>query len=256
MFRTEFIAKIGFTRVLDRTCPNCGGLYSSYEQATCPKCNANLVMPAYNTDEGPKRYCLTELTLYPKLPERVKKLHLDRTKSAKGLLYTIRVVLWGHYDKERNVMEPDARTRYLVPKRTIRVALYDPPVPIPFTAKDGTQKLEMHYVFSDRSGDQIEFLDDKQEATEMMKSANQDQKVANTDNKVPTKVPTDVNNVQITPEMLTKVMAAIQQLGSVLPAPDPSEAKMTMTDADDYVSKNQSRPLTTDVGAIDPFGEM
>lgn len=244
MFRTEFIAKIGFTRILDRTCPNCGGLYSGYERATCPKCNANLVMPVYNTDEGPKQYCLTELTLYPKLPERVKKVHLARTKSAKGLLYTIRVVLWGRYDKERNVVEPDARTRYLVPKRTIRVALYDPPVPIPFTAKDGTQKLEMHYVFSDRSGDQIEFLDEKQESSEMMAGA----KTKETPTQTNTSTPVDMSAVQA---QLNTLMEAFKQAGGVLPAPNPENAAMTMSGAEDYVPNAET--MAAEVETNDPF---
>jgi len=244
MFRTELTAKIGFTRLLDRTCPSCGGLYSSYEYAHCPKCQAVLVIPMHPAESGARPYCLTEVTLYPKMRKEDKDAHATRTKAAKGLLYTFRVILWGRYDKERNVVEPDARTRYLVPKRTIRVALYNPPTLIPFTAKDGTQKIEMKYVFSAKSGDQIELLDEKQESSEMMAGA----KTKETPTQTNTSTPVDMSAVQA---QLNTLMEAFKQAGGVLPAPNPEKAAMTMSGAEDYVPNAET--MAAEVGTNDPF---
>jgi hypothetical protein len=186
------------------------------------------------------------VTLYPKLRKEDKDAHAARTKAAKGLLYTIRIILWGRYDKNRNIVEPDARTRYLVPKRTIRVALYKPPTIIPFTAKDGTQKLEMKYVFDARGGDQLEFLDEKQEAADMMASA---------ETKAP---PSPATNNATSTEMmaiqntLNQLMQAFTQAGGVLPAPDPSESSMIMSDKDDYTPDDE----TMAIESFDPFNQQ
>ena len=231
MFRNEYIAKIGFTRTLDRTCGQCGGLYASNEKSHCPKCNQDLIIPTRQTDEGPRPYCFTEVTLYPMMRQETKDSHAKRTAAAKGLLYIIRMVLWGHYDKERNVVLPDNRVPYLVPKRTIRATFNNPHQLLPFTAKDGSQKIEMKYTFDGRDGDQIEFLDAKQTAQAEMDGAK---------SPIPTPEPvmaptTDMVALatQITAQVLQQLGAV--KTGSTLPAPNPANAGMSEATASDYV---------------------
>jgi len=247
MFRNEYIAKIGFTRTLDRTCSQCGGLYASNEKSHCPKCNQSLIITTHQTEEGPRPYCFTEVTLYPMMRQEAKDRHAKRTAAAKGLLYIIRMVLWGHYDKERNIVLPDARVPYLVPKRTIRVLFNNPHQLLPFTANDGSQKIEMKYTFDGREGDQVEFLDAKQTAQANMDGAK---------TPIPTPEPvvaptTDMAALaaQITVQVLQQLGAV--KAGSVLPAPNPTEAGMSEATASDYVPDAET--VTQEVKDDCPF---
>ncbi len=236
MFRNEYTAKIGFTRLLDRTCSKCGGLYTGSEYAHCPKCKQALVVPSFNTAEGPRKYCFTEVTLYPLMRQEAKDRHAKRTEAAKGLLYVIRMTLWGRYDKERDVVQPDPRTQYLVPKRVIRVLFNNPPTLIPYTANDQTTKVEMKFTFDIRDGDQVEFLDEKQTATALMEGT-----------KTPT--PTEAPTPEL--EALQQQMAnMVEAFKKVMPAPDPSDAGMTLTDESDY--KPDGATMAQEV-STDPF---
>lgn len=230
MFRNEFTAKIGFTRVLDRTCGNCGGLYSSNEKSHCPKCNNPLHIPTRPSDTGPRPYCFTEVTLYPMMRQEMKDKHAKRTTASKGLLYTLRMTVWGTYDKERDIVLPDKRTQYLVPKRTIRVLFNNPPTLIPFTANDKSQKVEMKFTFDGHSGDQIEFLDAKQTADASMAGAEPP-------TPEPTKAP--VPNAAVLQQQIADLLQVFQTVGNVLPAPDPEDKGVTLTDASDYAPSEE-----------------
>jgi len=245
MFRNEYTAKVGFTRLLDRTCPKDGGLYASNEKSHCPKCQSPLVQPTRpgepaRNETGPIPYCFTEVTLYPLLRKEVKDKHAARTASAKGVLYVIRMTLWGRYDTERGVLEPDGRTQYLVPKRTIRVEFNNPPTLIPYTANDKSTKIEMKYVFDGRAGDQIEFLDAKQTATASMAGA-----------EAVTPVNTALPNasVAVIQEQFGQLMK-MMQAGGVLPAPNPADASMSMDEPEDYQPDNGT---VAQEETLDPF---
>ncbi len=173
MEKHSFVAKIGFTKVLDLTCPQHGGMYSSNEKTTCPKCNSPLVSPTRKTEKGQIPFCLTEVTFYPMLPQEVKDSYAAKMKAAKGLPMIHRFVLYGYYDGETNTLNPDARTRYLVPKRTIRLEFNTTPLYHPFEGKEGTG-LEIKFVFSRKYGDEIEFLDAKQEFDINQRNASKD----------------------------------------------------------------------------------
>lgn len=243
MFRNEYTAKIGFTRVLDRTCSQCGGLYSSNEKSHCPKCQQPLIVPTHQTESGPRPYCFTEVTLYPMMRQEAKDKHSKRTAASKGLLFTIRMTLWGRYDKVSHEVQPDARTRYLVPKRTIRVLFNNPPTLLPFIAKaDGSQRIELKYTFDSHDGDQIEFLDAKQTA---------DANIAGAKTPTPTPdpvLPAPTPEVAVLQQQMTAILTALQGTSGVLPAPDPTKRGTTLTDADDYEPNNEtvSREVSTD----------
>lgn len=175
MEKHSFVAKIGFTKVLDLTCPKDGGLYSSNERTSCPKCSGRLVPPTRKTDKGQIPFCLTEVTFYPMLPQDVKDSYAAKMKAAGGLPSVHRFVLYGYFDAQTNTLNPDARTRYLVPKRTIRLEFNTTPQYRPFTGKNG-DGLEIKFVFSRRYGDEIEFLDAKQEFEINQTNASPDKK--------------------------------------------------------------------------------
>jgi len=197
-------------------------------------------------EDGVRPYCLTEVTLYPLMRKEATERHARRTASAKGLLYVIRLSLWGRYDKEKNLVTPDARTQYLVPKRTIRVLLNNPPTLIPYTAKDGTQKLEMKYVFDSRDGDQLEFLDAKQEAAVMMAAA--PKAVAAP---APVAVHTDPAIAAMQQQLAMLTAALLKGSGNVMPAPNPAESTMVVTEAADY--SPDVATMAQEVGDVDPF---
>ena len=231
MYRNEFTAKVGFTRILDRTCSDCGGLYSSNEKSHCPKCAKPLVIPARPTSDGPLPYCFTEVTLYPLMRQETKDKHAKRTEAAHGLLYVIRVILWGTYDKERNIVVPDKRSQYMVPTRTIRALFNNPPTLIPYTANDGSQKIEMKFTFDWRLGDQIEFLDAKQEMA--TKIAEADTAIAQASNKTAAPVP----DPAILQQQMTAIMEAFKAAGLVLPAPNPAEVGMDDCPSDEVMAQ-------------------
>lgn len=175
MYKHAYTAKIGFTKVLDRTCAQCGGMYSSNEKSVCPKCNNQLVVPTFKAKDGSVRpYLMTEVTLYPLMRQDDRQDFEARTERAKGLGHLeIKMVLWGRYDKETNTVVPDARTQYLVPKRTVRVEFNTPPILRPYVSQknNGQQRVEFKYALNSNRGDELEFLDSKQTAETMQNEA-------------------------------------------------------------------------------------
>ena len=167
------VAKIGYTQVLDRKCPTHGGHYSSYEKSVCPKCSAGLIELTRVTVAGDTvKYCITEVTLYPLHTDDMMNNLIKRTKAAGGLMYTYRLSLFGHYDKATDTVTPDNRTRYLVPKRVIRLELNDFPVKkLYFSTRMQAQMIEVKYVFNDGLKDELEFCDDKQESQQYIQAA-------------------------------------------------------------------------------------
>jgi len=50
-------------KLFDRTCPNCKGMYSSYEYTNCPKCNAALTYIMTNNGDKSRAMAISEGTL-------------------------------------------------------------------------------------------------------------------------------------------------------------------------------------------------
>jgi len=239
MYRNEFTAKIGFTRVLDRTCKQCGGLYSSNEKSHCPKCGQPVTIPTRQADDGPQAYCFTEVTLYPLMRQEMKDRHAKRTVAAKGMLYVIRMILWGHYDKERNIVLPDKRSQYMVPTRTIRVLFNNPPTLIPYTAKDGSQRVEMKFTFDGHNGDQVEFLDAKQEMA--VETAEADTAIANVASKTAAPTP----DPAVLQQQMAAILATFQTAGLMIPTPNHTDSGV---DKEDYSPSDEAmaQEVTTD----------
>ena len=163
MFTHSYIAKIGFVKTLDRTCPTHGGMYSSQERNICPKCNAALIAPMTKGD-NPRPYLMTEIHIYPQERQDHQEDHKRRSAASGGLEFEIRFILWGRWDAERQMIFPDNRVQYLAPKRLIHVEFNKRPIIRPFvSAKEGNkQKLEFKYHFDGRAGDKLKFLDSKE----------------------------------------------------------------------------------------------
>lgn len=66
-FAMKVVGRLGHdNKYFDRTCTNCGGMYSSYEVAACPKCGGQL---GYITTKGGKPFAISEGTIYPYIEE-------------------------------------------------------------------------------------------------------------------------------------------------------------------------------------------
>lgn len=159
MFKHTYIAKVGFVKTLDRTCPKDGGMYSSQERHVCPKCQAALVMPM-TKGESPRPYLMTEVHVYPQERQQFRDEHKSRSAAAGGLEFEIRFILWGRYDKDSQTTHPDKRVQWLIPKRLIHLEFNTRPIVRPFhSTRDSIQKLELKYHFNNRAGDNLRFLD-------------------------------------------------------------------------------------------------
>lgn len=156
MFKTNYHARVGFTRVIDRTCPTCKGIYSSNEHSVCPKCNVALVVPMANTTKGVRPYCFTEVVIYPIMSEAYQKAYVDKVQKSKALGFSIRLKLWGHYDETNNIVLPDNRTKYLTPKKEILVEINNPPIYSLFTTKEHKTVIQILHEIA--HGDSIRFV--------------------------------------------------------------------------------------------------
>lgn len=156
MFKTNYHATVGFTRVIDRACPTCKGIYSSNEHSVCPKCNVALVVPMANTTKGLRPYCFTEVTIYPIMDEKGQKAYVDKVQKSKALGFMVRLKLWGHYDEANNIVLPDNRTKYLTPKKQILVETNNPPIYNLFTTKE--KKTVVQILHEITHGDRITFV--------------------------------------------------------------------------------------------------
>jgi len=184
---------------------------------------------------------------------------IKRTQAANGLLYEYRLTLWGRYDKERHTAFPDKRTQYLVPKRTIRLELNDFPVMKLFTTREGTQKIEKKFVFQAHLGDQLEFMDTKQEADHFMAAA-----AVESAHGATVEPPAPSVNLQIAElqkMMLTISKRLLNMPGGSLPVPDQNTTTLSASDTIESPLPEGSQEAPTDVddaaeglgGIVNPF---
>jgi hypothetical protein len=166
MYRNEYICKVGFTKVMDRTCGQCGGIYSSSEKSNCPKCNAPLIVPTIKTEKGPRPYCFTEVTLYPVMSQDIRQRYAAHREKAKGLPWIIRMKLWGKYDEKNNIVVPDRRTPWLTQKKEVRVLFQTPPIYTLFESKEHGTSLQILYTV--KRGDDVQFLGPKEYSANAM----------------------------------------------------------------------------------------
>lgn len=163
MFNTEYHARVGFVKVLDRTCTQCKGIWASNEHSTCPKCGLQLVLPTIQTDKGPRPYCFTEVTIYPVMPEKFKTAYADKLQKSKSLPWLVRLKLWGHYDEVNKIVTPNGRTPYLTPKKEILVKTNTPPLYSIFHTKEQVPILQILHEIG--KNDSITFIGPKEAST-------------------------------------------------------------------------------------------
>lgn len=267
MFKHTYVAKVGFVNHLDRVCPTHGGLFSSQQRNTCPKCNAALAPRMVTTKKGTYPSIMTEVVLYPILPQSEKDEHSARTKAASGFEFEIRMNLWGYYDEQRQVACINKRAMYIVPKRTLYLEFNQQPVVRPYVTREGQHKLEFKYTVSGR--DEVRFMDSKAtyEALTGGDAGIQPQASPAAQSNPAPSTPVSANNTNDTgaPNMdaimaqLASLTAAVAQLKGNTPAPAAMNANNSVADNPDPSQfSNDAPPSDMDmnddgIGTIDPF---
>lgn len=156
MIKINYHARVGYTRVINRVCTTCKGVWASMEHSNCPKCNKALVHTAVKTPNGVRPYCFTEVTLYPVMPEKIKTTYMSKLQKSKSLGFIVKLKLWGHYDEATKTALPDNRTAYLTPKREVLVETNNPPLYSVFHTREGVPMLQILHEFG--YGDKITYL--------------------------------------------------------------------------------------------------
>jgi len=95
--KVNFAVKmVGFlahdNNLFDTTCPNCKGMYSSFDTSACPKCGAALV---YLTTKNGHAMSISEGTIFPAIGDQEDKDATDIGKRKNGLLPRYRFKTFG-----------------------------------------------------------------------------------------------------------------------------------------------------------------
>jgi len=143
-------------KLFDRTCPQCGGMYSSYETANCPKCGDQLTF--ITTAKG-KAMSVSEGTFYPCLSTKQKESDLKATQATgNGIEATYRFKMFSFADANGVLAPPQAHgfchKGSLVEFRVIN----HQPIYSLFTTKEGTPKVEVLFLIYENYGDSVTLI--------------------------------------------------------------------------------------------------
>jgi len=162
MFRLDTVARVGFVKLIDRSCSSCGNLGSSKDDNTCTKCHAKWKPMLITTDDGDRPYCWTEVVFYPILTPTARTKYEKYLARINSIDTRYVVKLYGHYSKEQKVLIPAKVANYLPVGRWVRLSLNTKPeLSLPFTSKDGQLTISNVYTLDRSEGDQIELLSEK-----------------------------------------------------------------------------------------------
>lgn len=106
----EIVGNLGHdNRLFDRTCPNCGGMFSSFQMSVCNKCNVPLV--AITTGEG-KAMAISEGTIYPAFGPKQKERNQKAINNRKnGMQPVYRFKVFSFADENGMVSLPQDHQR-------------------------------------------------------------------------------------------------------------------------------------------------
>ena len=142
-------------KLFDRTCPQCGGMYSSFLASSCKKCGQPLTY--IRTGDG-RAMAISEGTLGIALPKTQIERDEKSIKARKGgMLITHRFKLFSF--EENGVLSPhplhkNLRTGSLVEVRIIN----HQELTKPFRTRAGAWKIELMYPVYDQYGDTVKIL--------------------------------------------------------------------------------------------------
>lgn len=239
--------------ILDRTCPNCKGIYHSLSTPACPKCNAALTY--ITTGEG-KPMSITEFTFYPIFGKETReRWEKDTSKRKGGCGITWRCKIFNYADSN-GVLGDHPLTMQLKKGARIEIKVFNhPPYATGFISKKHNMPMiELLYVLYPKYGDTIKVL---------TKPANIVQKVdaqgAPVQPVQPYGVTTPTNN-SVSPELINaitaQVIASLQGKAPVQPAapvktntPPATTVAATATTEEDLIGAQLMGDLYGDMDA-------
>jgi len=147
-------------KLFDSTCSQCGGIYSSKETPTCPRCNKALV--PIKAKNG-RAMMVSEGTIYPLMTQDQKDAEAKaRSKRKNSMEIVHRFVVMSFADTNTDIaLEPRIHP-YLLKGRQVMIEINHNPIISWFKANDGSIKCEKRLGVLPNSGDFIKLLGKKE----------------------------------------------------------------------------------------------
>ena len=147
-------------KLFDRTCPACGGMYSSQTTPACPKCNQPLT---FLTNSEGKALSISEGTIYPAFGPKQEKRDADAVAKRKnGMVPLYRFKMFEFMDEHGVLSPPPFHSRCLKGAKVEIVSMNHQMVPSRFKTKDGNVKVELMIQIYTNYGDTFKVLTEAQ----------------------------------------------------------------------------------------------
>ena len=152
--------------LFDRTCPSCGGMYSSHKRSNCVKCGALLT---YITSREGKPMAISEGTIYPALDKYWAKRDANTLAHTPNVLRPkYRFKLYSFADEHGCLIPAAEHDRCRTNAKVELVILNHQLIPKHFLSKDGTGNVElMLHIYTNR-GDTIKVLTEAEYADKVV----------------------------------------------------------------------------------------
>jgi len=146
-------------KLFDRTCPNCGGMYSSHHVSTCTKCGQPLT---YITTGSGKPMSISEGTIYPSFTEKEKKRQAEAIANRKnGMDFIYRFKVFNFAD-DQGVLSPPKNHHLLKSGAQIKITIINHAIiPSWFLSGEGETKkakVELMMPIYPQYGDNVKIL--------------------------------------------------------------------------------------------------
>jgi len=152
-------AIVGYQKLINKMCPQCGYLASHKEHTTCPKHNIPLSTPFRIVDGKKEFYAFTEIGIYIGNQDAQAE-YAERRSRRKGAIMTHSFRLYCYLDKQTNQLVQDKRVPYLYPKRPILISYHKEPTARVYLTKEGKSAVDLRIDFDKEDKHAITFLPD------------------------------------------------------------------------------------------------
>lgn len=255
-YRTNYALKIlghlgHDNKLFDRTCPQCKGMYSSYQISTCPKCNGALT---YITTAAGKPIAISEGTVYPSFGPKQKQRDLDATNNRKnGMEAIYRFKIFAFADDNGVLGMPKDHHNLKRGAQVEIIIINHQAIPSFFQAKEGAYKVELMLMIYEQYGDTVKIISEPQASkntTAMQVDA--------TGAAIPTDtaaIDAEIAAINLRIEALNKASVIAAENTTTQTAVIPDNTVVINGNANDAlqaVAEMEEPPFETDIG-IDPF---
>jgi hypothetical protein len=143
-------------KYFDRTCPSCGGLFTSYVHASCPKCNQPLT---FITAPNGKPMGISEGTFNPLLSEKTKarlERNLTARKNAVPIKYRFKIF---SFVDDKGILSPPPEHMYMKSGALVEILIINHPAEATsFLTKELKPMVELMHKIYTGYGDSIKVV--------------------------------------------------------------------------------------------------